>query len=69
MSVVQLAERDGPDCGICGEPVDLDAPTTDPMRPSVDHIWPRARGGTNDPANLQIAHLRCNNHKKDRLPA
>lgn len=69
LSVVQLADRDGLNCGICHEPVDLDAATDDLMRPSVDHIWPRALGGTNDPSNLQLAHLICNIHKRDRVPA
>lgn len=67
MSVEQLARRDGTDCGICREPVDMELQAPDPMRASVDHIVPRARGGTNDPANLQLAHLRCNWIKNDRI--
>jgi 5-methylcytosine-specific restriction endonuclease McrA len=68
MSVVQLAGRDGDSCGICHERVDLDASVDDLMRPSVDHVWPRALGGSNDPENLQLAHLLCNIHKRDRVP-
>jgi hypothetical protein len=37
----------------------------DPPSPSVNHIIPKSRGGTNDPRNLQIAHLRCNLLKHD----
>lgn len=54
-------------CGICRLPVDMDLSAPDPMRASVDHIWPRALGGTNDPENLQLAHLRCNSVKQHRV--
>lgn len=66
MSVRQLARRDGADCKICGTPVDLSAGPTDKYRPSVDHVIPRAWGGTNDPSNLQLAHLWCNQVKHTR---
>lgn len=68
MSVDQLAQRDGSNCGICGSPVDMTLRKPNLMSPSVDHIYPRARGGTNDPANLQLAHLLCNTTKQDRVP-
>lgn len=67
MSVEQLATRDGTDCGICGKTVDMAARSPDLMRPSVDHILPRARGGTNDPANLQLAHCLCNSRKSSKV--
>lgn len=67
VSVEQLAVRDGIACGICGEDVDMAAAKTDRMRPSVDHAIPRARGGTNDPSNLQLSHLWCNQVKSDRM--
>lgn len=67
MSVEQLAQRDGTDCGICGKPVDMALRFPDMMRASVDHKHPRARGGTNDPENLQLAHLLCNMIKSDRV--
>jgi hypothetical protein len=38
----------------------------DPLAASIDHIWPRSRGGTNDDSNLQITHLRCNLLKHDQ---
>lgn len=44
----------------------MDAHRPDPLCPSVDHIIARANGGTNDPANLQLAHLWCNQVKSDR---
>lgn len=68
MTARELANRDGTDCGICGEPVDMSLRLSgDLMRPSVDHIMPRSLGGTHEPENLQLAHLRCNMRKSDRV--
>lgn len=65
ITVDALARRDGRLCGICKQPVDMEATGRD--RPSVDHIWPRSRGGTDDPANLQLAHLGCNMRKSNKI--
>ncbi len=67
ITVDHLAARDGTDCALCGEAVDMSAGPTDPARPSVDHKWPRSRGGTDDPENLQLAHLDCNQRKSDKI--
>ena len=48
-------------CGICGEPIDVNQ--GGPMRLTIDHIRPIARGGTNRYDNLQPAHYICNNEK------
>jgi 5-methylcytosine-specific restriction endonuclease McrA len=49
-------------CGICRKHVKrLDA--------SIDHLVPVSRGGTNDAANLRLAHLRCNVRRHNRGPA
>lgn len=63
----ELALRDGPLCQLCGLEVDLKAVHPDPMRPSVDHIVPRARGGSDEASNNQLTHLRCNQIKSDRI--
>ena len=42
------------------EDVELATRHYDPLAASIDHIWPRSRGGTDDDGNLQITHLRCN---------
>ncbi len=49
-------------CAICGQPPQAEDPFV------VDHIWPRARGGTDHPGNLQAAHRSCNGHKSATLP-
>lgn len=64
-SVQALAARDGIGCRICGQAVDMGLRGFDPMAPSVDHIVARADGGSDDPSNLQLAHLTCN-HRKSR---
>ncbi|WP_412973660.1 HNH endonuclease [Mycolicibacterium conceptionense] len=66
MNPRQLAARDGLDCKICGDPVDMNANKDDLFRPSVDHIIPRSSGGSDDPSNLQLAHLWCNQVKNHR---
>jgi 5-methylcytosine-specific restriction endonuclease McrA len=38
-----------------------------PSRLSIDHIHPVARGGTNNPNNLHILCLRCNQSKGARI--
>ena len=44
-------------CYICGK-VGAD---------SVDHVVPKAKGGTDDPSNLRPAHMHpCNRAKSDR---
>ena len=65
VSVGWLAQRDGTDCSICAEPVDMTLRLPDRMCPSVDHVIPRAKGGSNDPENLALAHLLCNHIKSD----
>lgn len=72
LTSAQLAERDGTDCGICGEPVNMNLRRFEEdglMCASVDHILPRSLGGGHEPENLQLAHLVCNMRKSDRVLA
>ncbi len=39
----------------------------DLMTPSIDHVVPLSRGGSNHPSNLQLAHLLCNLSKGNRI--
>lgn len=49
----EVVKRDGTDCFFCGEPVL-------PGHRTIEHLIPRASGGTNDPANLALACGGCN---------
>lgn len=57
--------RDGPlwvgKCLICNGPVAFDARTGDGA--TLEHIRARTRSGAGDPANLGVAHGRCNGEK------
>ena len=56
-------------CGICGEPIDFNAPPRTPLAPSVDCIVPVSHGGsTTDRTNLRPAHFGCNS-KRGNDPA
>ena len=64
-----LAERDGVKCGICRKRVNITLTSGtrgDPMGPSIDHVVPRSKGGTNDLANLRLTHWTCNNKRGNR---
>jgi hypothetical protein len=70
-----LGNRDGWTCWVCGGDVERSdvgatgsSPAGSPHAASVDHVVPRARGGTNQPANLRLAHRRCNGQRGSRLP-
>lgn len=67
-SAVELAQRDGTDCSLCGEAVDMSLTRAESiMCPSVDHIVPYSLGGSNDAENLALAHLKCNQMKLNRV--
>jgi hypothetical protein len=53
-------------CYLCGESIDVRLGHPDPLSASIDHVIPRARGGTHDAANLRPTHLRCNLRKHAR---
>lgn len=64
VTVEQIAAEDGADCRLCGEPVDMSIPGPDRRAPSIDHIVPRALGGSDYRENLQLAHKGCNSSKR-----
>lgn len=56
-AVAAIALRDGAVCYLCHQ-------GTDPCDPwEVEHVKPRAHGGTDDLDNLALAHRTCNRIK------
>lgn len=56
-----IYERGGWVCGICGDDVDRALiGSRSQWRPSLDHIVPVSRGGSDAPENLRLAHFWCN---------
>lgn len=62
-----IYDRDGWRCQLCGEPVDMVADTTHPSAPTLDHIVPRSRGGSDDPDNLRLTHRGCNARRQSAI--
>ena len=61
MKRLRIYIRDKYRCQYCGgkkSPADL----------TLDHIFPRSRGGDNSPVNVVTACLACNNRKGNRTP-
>lgn len=59
-TVVDIAERDGPICHICTDPIDMALSGNDIAGPTVDHIIPISRGGPDVFDNVALAHRYCN---------
>ncbi len=64
---VEVFERDGWICGLCGDPVDKTLSWPHPQSASLDHVLPLSRGGPHSKANTQLAHLTCNVIKGARI--
>ena len=63
-----IHKRDGGKCQMCGTPTKLFTSSLafDPTRASIDHIKPYSKGGTEDPANLQLLCMLCNSRKSTK---
>lgn len=59
-SNVEIFQRDGWRCGLCGDRVNRKLRHPNEMCASLDHIVPLMEGGAHTKANVQLAHLRCN---------
>ena len=66
MTVQDIAERDGRRCCICGQKIDLSRSGSDRLGPTIEHLLPISKGGTNHPANLGLAHRVCNVSRGNR---
>ena len=65
----RIFERDEWTCGLCHQSVDPAEPAKSPLSPTLDHILPLSRGGQHVEANVQLAHLICNQRKSARVAA
>lgn len=64
-----MRERDGDRCAICRKAIRFDLPSgplghKSGLGPSVDHVVPRSQGGSDDLANLRLAHWACNRKRR-----
>lgn len=60
---LEIFERDGWICYLCGEETIKDAHWRNPRAPSLDHAVSVSRGGTNTPDNVFCTHRSCNGAK------
>lgn len=64
-----LRERDGDCCQLCRGGILFHLPSGprgDDLGASVDHVVPRSEGGSDDMANLRLAHWGCNRKRSNR---
>lgn len=61
MKRLRIYMRDKFRCQYCGE-------KKKPTELTLDHIFPRSRGGENSPVNIVTACTTCNNRKANRTP-
>lgn len=66
-SLEAVIKRDGFDCHICGEPVDLMLARNSRFGATLDHVMPISKGGDSSLENLRLAHWICNIRKSDSL--
>lgn len=63
----EILERDNRHCQRCDADIARLGRDTSPFDPytygQIDHIFPRSRGGQNDPTNLQLLCVTCNAQK------
>lgn len=58
-----IYERDAWTCYLCELPVDRDGDPNGNQAPSLDHVFPKSFGGSDDPSNLKTACRSCNSRK------
>lgn len=64
---LRIMNRDQWRCRLCGTRIKQDVRFPDQDAGTLDHILPRSLGGPDDDANLQAAHLLCNQRKSNRV--
>jgi 5-methylcytosine-specific restriction endonuclease McrA len=67
-SSLEIFERDGWRCWICGKPTRKKARfRQDPLSASIDHVIPVSKGGAHTKRNVRCAHLFCNKKRSNAL--
>lgn len=70
ITLIEVAKRDNNICQICGGVVDwgdIENGHIRRMYPTIDHIVPLSKGGRHTWENVQLAHMKCNTHKFDKI--
>jgi len=67
IDVKKVYLRDGWVCQICYKEIDKELKHPDPMSVSIDHIIPLSKEGAHTYDNIQMAHLRCNFAKGNKV--
>lgn len=62
-SRLDIAERDGWRCQLCGKRIGRSYSWPHPRSLSIDHVVPLSRGGHDTKSNVQASHLVCNLRK------
>jgi 5-methylcytosine-specific restriction endonuclease McrA len=65
--LLYLFARHGGRCALCSTRCELSFEPI-PTQATCDHIIPLSRGGAEDPSNWQLACLKCNAAKGNRMP-
>jgi hypothetical protein len=65
VDVQAIFKRDKFRCQGCKKRVKTKAKTTDPLYPHLDHVVPLSKGGTHQPANVQLLCRQCNTRKNN----
>lgn len=63
---LEVFQRDGWWCHICGELTDWTVPRTHPRGATIDHVVPLTKGGLDELGNVATAHHQCNISKGNR---
>ena len=64
---IDIYERDGWICQLCKKSVNPKLSFPNPACASLDHVIPLSRGGTHKTSNVQLAHLRCNTSRGNKV--
>lgn len=59
-SLIDVGERDGWRCHLCGRHIDRQLSGNDERGPTIDHLVPVSSGGRDVLENVALAHRRCN---------